>query len=308
MKKTFRIIGAMALCAVIAPAFASCGDDDDDNGDIDVPETMDGTRLSAMNGSLISYDSKGRLVSAASPYSFQIDYSAGKIYLGSDDDDVMNIRFNGHGYVTELSASWDYEEDDERYSGSGKTTFSYDKDGHITKINSESKEKVTDLDDNSSWTENYKSRTDLTWTASNLASVVTNGEENEPGDNDTWFSQYDYSYNGEVNAFQQMPMAVSGAYSDDDEYMLMAAAGLFGKGPGFLPSSIDVKIIEDGRVNTATVPLSYTLNTNGTISWERLGGAQTYHWVYNNVGGSHAPAKAKKAEKRHVRDFFVKKH
>lgn len=304
MKKTFRIIGAMALCAVIAPAFASCGDDDDDNGDIDVPETMDGTRLSAMNGSLISYDAQGRLVSAASPYSFQIDYSAGKIYLGSDDDEVMNIRFNGHGYVTEMSAKWDYKEDDEHYVGSGKMSFSYDKNGHLTGVSTESKEKVTD--DEGSWNDTYKSRTEVKWNGSNLSSVVTNGEENEEGDVETWFSQYDYSYADEQNVFQQMPMSISGSYTNDDEYMLMAAAGLFGKGPAYLPNSIDVKINNDGHADTGTVSVAYSLNTNGTIAWERFGSYQ-YHWVYNNVSSSKAPAKVK-AEKRHVRDFFVKKH
>lgn len=309
--KTFRTIGALALCAVLVPALSSCGGDDDDdepgNGGVIV---MDGTRLTSVSNYRISYDADGRLKRISSPFTgngnlLEIDYADGTITLddGEDEMEYMDVKFNGNGYISRLSSSWDYTENDGgdryRYTGDGRMTFSYNGDGNLVKIDCEMTETEKDLDDNSTerFTERYTISYD--WRNGNLVRAVEEGREIEDGDDDDWTDTYTLEYGNLPNTFLQTPATIAYIGFDESAMQLLAMAGLFGNGPEMLPSEMTDD--EDGYTDTWRIVFS--LNSNGSIAEER-NGYRGYTYGYSNI--TRAAQGPKLDVKASVRDIFRK--
>lgn len=304
MKKTFRMVGAAALCAVLMPALSSCGSDDDDepNGGPDIPgieeEGPSGVstpvRLTSIGGVNIYYDDKGRVERVGRDVI--IDYSDGTIRL--DDDEVMNIKFNGKGYISEVSGSWDYEDEDGRTKGGGKMKFSYNGSGNLVKCESSSNETY--------WEDGYKynySETltmDAEWKDGNLEKIEATEVEKEDGETDRDYMLTTYAYGDQLNKYYQMPLALSYGFFDDEEISVLAAAGLFGIGSKYLPSALAE--IDDDYTHSNRV--SYTLNDNGSIAREYFDNSGV-NWNYSEITrGAFDAAPAKKAN---VRSIFVNK-
>lgn len=313
MKKTFRILGAMALCAVMIPAVSSCGGDDDgdepgNGGVVDV----EGTRLTSINGVRIVYDADGRMTQVGSPYGVKIDYSRGTIIVDDDDEEgTADVRFNGHGYLSELSSSWDYTDDEDRYeyryTGSGKVTFSYNGDGNLTKVVSESRETEKNL--TTGGKEDYYDRymITLTWRDGNLITAVEEGEERDDDGTERWTDTYTYTYGNQSNKYFQMPISVSYPIADDSAYEVLAAVGLFGKGPAMLPDYMRESEVEDnGYTDSHSYNISFSLLGNGAIKTEDFG-YHTYNYGYGSSSRS-AGATTGKEIKKSTRDFFIRSH
>ena len=287
--------GAFALCAVMVPAVTSCGDDNDEPGNGGSAVVMDGTRLTSINNALIQYDSEGRVARFGSRSDYgEIDYRNGILHL-SDDDEYgdMNVRFNGAGYISQLSQDWDYEDDGERWQGSGKATFSYDGDGHLVKVNISSSESYRDYEDGESgkYTEEYT--VDLSWRNGNLMTITQRGEENEDGDRERWEEVYDLTYNLQENRYLQPTISQFESILDESEYTILACAGLFGIGSELLPSKI-VESDDDGYTHTTN--LTFNLNANGTIASER-DNYNTYIYGYSDAPDTRAAAEFPKSKK-----------
>ena len=303
MKKTFRMVGAAALCAVLMPALSSCGSDDDDepNGGPDIPgieeEGPSGVstpvRLTSIGGVNIYYDDKGR-VERIGNY-VEIDYSKGTIGL---EDGEMDIKFNGKGYVSEISGSWDYGVDDGRAKGSGKMKFTYNGSGNLVRCNSSSNETYYEDGYKYSYSETFTM--DAEWKDGNLEKIEATAVEKEDGETDRDYMVTTYAYGNQINKYYQMPIALSYGFFDDEEISVLAAAGLFGIGSKYLPSALAE--VEDSY--TDSYRISYTLNDNGSIAREYFDNS-AYNWNYSEITrGAFDAAPAKKAD---VRSIFVNK-
>lgn len=295
-------MGAAALCAVILPAFVSCGDDDDEgNGTPDVPVIEeDGpsgvstpVRLSSLGGVSIYYDDKGRVESIGKYV--DINYSKGTIQM---EDEVMNIKFNGKGYVSEISASWDYEDEGDRSKGSGKITFKYNGSGNLVRCESSSNETYYEDGEKTNYSETLTM--DAKWKSGNLESVEAVETEKENGVTDKDYLITTYVYGDTPNKYRQMPLALSYTLFDDSVWSVLAAAGMFGIGSEYLPASfaeVDDDYTDSYRVN-------YTLNDNGSIATEYFDN-KAIDWSYSEITrGAFDDVPMKKTN---VRSIFINK-
>lgn len=314
MKKTFRLLGALALCVVMIPAASSCGGDDDGNepgngGVVDI----EGSRLTSINGARITYDADGRLTRVSSPYGVSIDYSRGTISLEDEDDEegTMDVRFNGRGYLSELSGSWDYTDDDDRYeyryTGSGKVTYSYNGDGNLTKVVSENRETEKNLTTGEKEEYSGKFTMTLTWRDGNLITAVGESEEREDGRTERWTETYTYTYGNQPNKYFQMPISISYPLADESAFGVLAAVGMFGKGPVMLPDYMrESEVEDDGYTDNHSYNISFSLLSSGAIKTEDFG-YHTYNYGYGSSSRS-AGATTGKEIKKSTRDFFIRSH
>jgi hypothetical protein len=305
MKKTFFKVGALAICAMLAPVFTSCGSDDDDEpfGRPDVPSITEPggisgnetyVRLTSLGGLPIYYDNQGR-VEGVGNY-LDIDYSRGKILMEGQE---MNIKFNGKGYIKEISGAWDYEDDGDRYKGSGKMEFKYTGDGNLIEYKLDSTEIEYEDRDKTYYEEGvtYKCK----WQHGNLVRVDGEVYEKEDGETERYNESFIYRYGDRQNKFFQMPLSVTEYLLDADELSVLAAAGLFGYGPANLPSG-GVESDDDGYESSFSV--RFTLNNNGSIAREIFDNSSV-SWDYGEyTRGMFVEQLA--AKKHSVRSIFVR--
>lgn len=280
MRKTFRTVGAFALCAVLLPVFASCGDDDDNvPGDgPDIPAISDDgpsgevsyLRVSSVGNYRIYYDEKGRVQGVGS--GLYIDYSNGKFEV---EDEVANVKFNGKGYISEISGSWNYEDEYGSYKGNGKMTFSYNGSGNLVKYVTSSKE--TEYSDGMKYNYDESFTTECKWTGGNMVRATCEGYERDEEGTDRWSEQYVFEYDQEKNRYYQMPLSVSSVLDVNDEWLALAAAGLLGRGPANLPSTC-ANVDEDGEVDSYII--NFRLNDNGSIAREIINNS-SIDWGYD---------------------------
>lgn len=300
--KKFKLTVAMSVCMACGVMMTSCDKDSKDPGN-DSIVNVEGTRLSQVNNDYIYYDSKGRISAIELQYADEIkfDYSKGKLYMDNYDElEEMDMKFNGDGYISELSASWDEKDDYGKYSGHGKLRFSYNGSGNLTKVEEENDESYKDYESGESYKYTYKASRTLTWKNGNMISVVEKGTENEGGDVDKWEDEYSIDYSDYANEYYQNVAAVSCLVLESDLYIDMAMAGLFGKGPAMLPESCHAYWDYGG---TSTYRFDYTINNLGAITREE---AQwdDYVYRYENISNRRdAKSKDLKAKKT-VRDLF----
>lgn len=319
MKKTFKT-GLIAVFAMAASMFTltSCSDDDDNSKAPSVNSNPLVTEAKVLlegvkdvgNGDWVYkfyYDDQLR------PYRsdeadgfdelFYIDYKAGKINLWGEVEG-LSVSFNSKGYITKISGSVSYKDDEDgyvsSYSGSMSYVYSYDANGQLTSIDgSENGKSVKDGE-----VENYKyvSKCKLTWKDGNLVKYEANGtEEYIGGDNDgkwTYSDIAEITYGNQPNKYRQYPKM----FCDDDfSYM---AVGMLGVGPKDLPQTWAETYHENGEdgdkyESTYTERCSFTLNDDGTIDTEGYvddarGYVPTYKYHYIPTGAA-SSAKTKVA-------------
>lgn len=281
----------------LVPAVVSCGGGDDydepdgpgatpggiNNG---TSETQ-GLYLTSINDLDISYDSKGRVIGFSGNYydeSVTIDYSKGKIFITSydDEDETMDVKFNDKGYISSFSQKWEYSEDGEYWKGSGSASASYDKAGHITKITSKSNESYRDEEESGSYS--GEETWTFNWSNGNLTSVVLKYSENEDGDKYNGTEKYILSYGTEENTFKQVSFHVYEYVLDSDVWAVFGCAGLMGVGTDLLPEEMvwsEQYNDEDGYSETEY--FTFTKNNNGTLHSERMG-YNSVTYGYENLG------------------------
>ena len=309
--KIFKTLGFAALAVIAVPAITSCKDDEP-NGANDADKAIvdfDGERLTNIGSYNFEYDKEGRLVEIyGSSVELEIDYSKGKIEA---DDEEGTIKFNGKGYVSELSASWEeYEEsygEVYQYKGSGTMKYSYDSNGHLTSISASSKETGKYDGETSTWETNYT--TTLKWNNGNLTRATLSGWEKEDGEKYNFTEDYTISYDNEVNTFKQIPVSLSNYIYADDGLNLLASVGLFGKGPENFPTGYEEHDIydDDDYDYNYTLSMSFILNDNGSIRQERSD-YFTYGYGYTSYSTRSEFFQTDSQKKINLRKMFVKKH
>ncbi len=304
---TPKILTAFVVAAVIAPVMGSCSKDDAPDGpNSSLVSDIDGTRVTTIGNTEIKYDDNGRAYRFIDSYGYEImiDYSNKKLCFSDsdyDESDDMDIKFNGDGFITELSSSWNEKDEGYEYKGSGKITFSYDKNDCLTKMYFKSSETEKDLSDNS--TSQYSEESTLTfnWNNGNLTSMNCNEIEIEDGDRDTYNFSTTVDYGSVANKFRQFPMSL--LYVVGGDYDLLFAVGLMGNGPVNLPERITIS--EEGE-GSYPYDIDFTLNDNGSIASEY--GPITVNYGYSAI--SRANMTAGRMFRLTPRSFFkgVKKH
>ncbi|WP_288979911.1 hypothetical protein, partial [uncultured Parvimonas sp.] len=96
------------------------------------------------------------------------------------DDEEAKVSFNSDGYVTGISASWNYNEDGYSYKGSGKISFSYNGNGQLVSYIESSSE--SGKEDGESFSSQGSYKATYTWKDGNLIKVVTKEESTEDGE------------------------------------------------------------------------------------------------------------------------------
>lgn len=306
MKKTFRLLGAFALCTMMLPVFTSCGNDDDDDDAPEIPQ-IEGSRVTKVGDYILGYDSKGRLdYVSSSDESLTINYDKGTISFNDDEESYndLKVKFTSKGYLAEVSSSWEGTEDGYKYKESGKASFSYDGDGHLTKGSSSYTTTYQEPGQGQSYSYSSKGSFKVTWESGNM----TKFNETSQGDDGVWSYDVYIEYGATANRFYQVPVSLSEVALGGDIYSALAAAGLFGIGPKELPSNFEETSLDtdDDYNYEYSYSANYTLNDNGSIRTEKIDG-KTYAWSYSDVDSRAASATAEKGNKHSIRNLFVKK-
>lgn len=306
--KTIKVWGVLALSAAVLPLVGSCSKDDapERPSSAEVSD-IDGTRVTSVGDCRIRYDENGRPYRFKDNYSeIEIDYEKNKILF---EDEKMDVKFNGKGFITEISASWDYSENDDyrsrgedenyHYKGSGKITFSYDKNNCLVSLKSKSSETETDLSNNHKNHYSYEETQNFNWSKGNLKSIVYDATEEEDGDKEYYKANIDIDYGFEENKFKQFPMTF--LYEFEGAYEIFFAVGLFGNGPVDLPDHIDIVEEDDYSISS---DITFTLNENESISTEssRLG---NYTYGYSKITRSELNIGQPVIKAKSIRNFFV---
>lgn len=287
--KRLKFIGMAAFAVALCGGFSSCSDDDDDNGG-SVPTgptaTFSGKLLSQIGRYTFSYDENGRCVEVSHPSgddgASEIDYSTGTIT--TDYGDTYNVTFNGKGYITSLYGAWDYIEDGESSSGSGRISFSYDGNGHLIGVTSSGSSTEVYEGERYSYSESGKAV--LTWQDGNLIKTEQTVTENDGGEKITEVVRSSFEYGNQANPTGQYCVALENNFLDL-ELSVYSHIGLFGVGPAYFPTSYSYYENYDGEEHTDNGNCSYTLNSDGTINRETVGGIN-YNYSYITFGTSAA--------------------
>ena len=318
---------AIAACPVF---FTACSDDDEGGSTPKQPvETFQGKLVTRMGDMNMSYDEMGRCYRITDVYSEDviIDYDEGTITYGGDDP--VNVTFNAKGYITSLSASWnwrdEYSDGYETCKGSGKFTFSYDGDGRLVKCASTSSESGEYSEDGEKYKYSEKATSTgvYEWRNGNLVTCDVEYSYNSDGDKgaETHHATIEYDDDGLVNEYGQHTWAIADYGLDINEYMeALSLVGMLGAAPAMLPtaiSTVDTETwdLQDGGTDTweDDVTIDYQFLANGLLNWERWNNRTYYRFGYEEYTPSDetraARAVAGKADgkKFRVRDLFFGK-
>lgn len=331
MNKRFftQLIPALALAA--CPVFFTACSDDDEGGSTPTEpvETFRGNLVTRLGSMDLSYDELGRCYRITDVYGedVTIDYDEGTITYGSDDP--VNVTFNGKGYITSLSASWnwrdDYSDGYETCKGSGKYNFSYDGDGRLVKCTSTSSESGEYSEDGEKYkySETAKSTGVYEWRNGNLVTCDVEYSYDSDGDggSETHKATIDYDDADLVNEYGQHTWAIADHALDINEYMeALSLVGMLGVAPAMLPTAIstvetETWDLQGGETETweDNVTIDYQFLTNGLLNWERWNGRSYYRFDYTVYTPSDETRAARPAastadgKKFRVRDLFFGK-
>lgn len=319
VKNCFKLAGSGILLTLAMLTMASCDKDDDEpsdsgngsgsgNGKTAVID-FDGDVLSYVGDNDIYYDNKGRVEAIYGHYDeyLEIDYSRGTIDVEGEEG---KIKFNGNGYISEMSTSWDYTEGNYRYNGSSKYVFSYNSSGYLTGYTFTGNETERNSSSKETFTAEWNVTVTMSWSGGNLLSTTWKDVGKEDGERYTWNGKYNISYGSKQNKFGQIPFTVSD-YAIFDNCLLNAltSVGLFGKGPKNLPTYLEE--IDEGEYDYS-IDMDFILNRNGSIDTEYRDD-DAYYYGYTSLDSKakvirNDKAKNHKSKKQFGRKFIHQKN
>ena len=309
--KILKFLRLMTFGVIALFTMAACSDDDDNGGDSSSGSgaaakgviDFDGERLYAINDCNVEYDAQGRVARITQDDNeLEINYAKGTIIIHDETEEatIATIKFNNDGYITEIVASWDEIYDtpsfdggsisypEEREKGTSTATYTYS-NGFLTKISIFTNETCTTTlvseGPNGGRTEvtevtkyQISETHTLYWNLGNLVQITNSGWETADGGNkETWGETYSINYGTQVNKYRQFPVTIveEALYFDDPLYM-MAAVGLFGKGPTTLPRSM----AGNDDYGTWNTNIIFNVNSKEAISKE-FNDDETYTYYYS---------------------------
>lgn len=295
--KILKFLRLMTFGVIALFTMAACSDDDDNNGGDSSSGSgaaakgvidFDGERLYAINDCNVEYDAQGRVARITQDdHELEINYARGTI---TADGETGTIKFNNEGYITEIVSSWDdillgptpedgsISHPGSREQGTSTATYTY-ANGFLTKISILTNETSTESGTNKVTKYQISDTHTLYWNLGNLVQITNSGWESEDGgDKETWSETYSINYGTQVNKYRQIPVTIveEALYFDDPLYM-MAAVGLFGKGPMTLPQSM----AGNDDYGTWSMDIFFNVNSKAAISKEIINDYETYTYYYS---------------------------
>lgn len=246
------------------------------------------------------------------PFTMKYEYE-GSYYV--EQQKISDVSFNGKGYITKLKYKESYVNESDNYSDVVNSTvnFSYDGDGHLTKISGS--EEGYEIEDGTKISFNASGSYTLTWKSGRLMKIVGKVNEEEGTSEESLTFSYD---DDDIypNLTHQFPQCCW--YNiESDNYDWMAALGLIGRGGDYLPSSAEylyeANSGDEDDDESNEFDFSYTFNLDGSLRSESIG-RSTYRYSYDTLSeddedeAKQATRSAEKAGKHHVSRFFHKKH
>ncbi len=251
------------------------------------------------------------------------------------DEIVLKASLTSLGFISALECtvkSSDKSDGDyENFDGEYELNFDYDSNGHLTKITGEVEGMYSGMEDGEKYRCDIdgKYNYDIKWSNGKMMSYNRNasGKEEMGGEKNNYKNgtDGDIEYHKIKNTSKQYSYYMSQALFCDilgDCYILeaLAVAGLFGKGPDYLPKQISEYSFEEDDFegndewNDKWV-LSFDQNSNGTINYEQDGysSSNRVYFGYDNAASkakatrSISDNKSKEQKKRSINRFF-KRH
>ena len=258
--KKFNLWASM-IALFLCVGFASCGDDDDNNADNAGPGNVIPTDIKKVVSIRNSYETikftyaNGKLASVEeedSKYAFA--YSGNTVTItctysyDPSDKDVYTMNVGSNGFLKDGTAVSTETYNGETYTSTAHVSFSYDKEGHLTAINTNSKDSEGD---------EYTSKTEFIWENGNITKTIESWREKTEGGEDSGKSTRISTYSKEENT---ACISFFDEVADLDELEYVYYAGLLGKSTKNLLKSMK-SISEDGSENYVT-NYSYKLDSD----------------------------------------------
>lgn len=320
----------LALGAIFAMGLASCGGGDDGEskdkeqsnsgsstaGLITTDDDGDRIYLTAAGYLKFSYDSDMKLTKIGS---YEVSYNPFRLTSTNTGDNeeltISDINVSKNGYITHLKSNqkeYYYGELDREINET--YDFSYDSNGHLTKISASYSE--TGNDDGEKYKESSSATLTITW----QNGLITKGAYNYSHSDGTRGTAtcsfvYDDSF---PNATKQYTLDFCNEFFSDFEELFMV--GYMGKGPDIHPNYLTEvwKETYDGDTEEGTNEshFTYSFNSNGTVKTSRTNSYSTNSYTYTTRSGANyappafVPAQqqtAEQSESRH-RGFFKRHH
>lgn len=294
--KTIRIAG-ICLSTALMLGMVSCNSDDDEKLlDLNTIETV-GKQLKSIGGTYFSYDSEGRCTRVYDSYNNStIDWMNHvlRIYDGREYDFKTNVN----GFFTEFQSEYEEYDDGENIKISEKMQFSYDKQGHLTKITY-------------AYTDPYfkqSANTKFIWENGNLVKSTHEVIEKEDGETYYYNTESETSYGTELNIFNQYTYTQT-EYDSFSYYLIdkFALVGLLGVGPSNFPTNFHFKESNSREWN---IDINITAHELGFIKRESTTRG-AYYYNYNDIEIDKAAApiiRFSKVPKPRYRGLMVCRH
>ena len=299
-------------------ALQACSDDDDENGggssNTNVGEVVPGSgkKLLSAGDFNFYYGPNGKLKYVREGddrhefFSNQVvsyyDYYYGED-IDEDDKEVINISYNGKGYISKMHVSETWEDDYEKGFYTSTMNLSYDGEGHLTKVTGKYSEE--EVEDGETWKEEGTETINLTWNNGLLVKYEAIGS-----DNDGWTyketATFDYEDREYTNRHHQYAPFIEDLLGE--VATIFAYVGLFGEGPDYLPASVtyeEVELYEGEEEYSWDYDESYTYDFNGDGTIYRVNSDYfTYGKIDEQGEIDEYQSKATRAEKPQKRGFI----
>ena len=299
-------------------ALQACSDDDDENGggssNTNVGEVVPGSgkKLLSAGDFNFYYGPNGKLKYVREGddrhefFSNQVvsyyDYYYGED-IDEDDKEVINISYNGKGYISKMHVSETWEDDYEKGFYTSTMNLSYDGEGHLTKVTGKYSEE--EVEDGETWKEEGTETINLTWDNGLLVKYEAIGS-----DNDGWTyketATFDYEDREYTNRHHQYAPFIEDLLGE--VATIFAYVGLFGEGPDYLPASVtyeEVELYEGEEEYSWDYDESYTYDFNGDGTIYRVNSDYfTYGTIDEQGEIDEYQSKATRAEKPQKRGFI----
>lgn len=280
---------AAALIAGLSLASCNSSDDGDDvsnDGNSNAGTVTDNNgskyRLTKAGNTTYSYDSEGKLSSVyANGETYNVSYNPFKLtHETSQEKDVIdNIRLNANGYITGARDVYDYKSGNSSEHEESNASFSYDGNGHLTRMTASSSGYEIYNGEKESF--NGTRTITLTWNDGKLIKVTDEVAGDGADDDDNYTYEFTYSNATSNPLCQYTPNLLDVEVSIIQR---LACIGYFGKGPSQLPSGC--------REYNSTCYYKYGLLSSGLVDWysKSYDSSSSYtsknYMVYSSVTGS----------------------
>lgn len=310
-----------AFATLTCVGFISCSSDNDDNGgdsgsstgeSAGKVTTQDGTQLllTRVGNTNFTYNSAGKLSKVEDDGdNYTVTYNPLTFTdKSSNYSDVYKVTLNGAGYASKMEISYQATYSDGDEGQDATITFSYDSNGHITKMAGSSTD--YEYEDGERLAEKSTMSCTFSWSSNKLTKIAYQAKNSTASYTEDITFRYD-AEDGYENALHQFASSYWGE-SEFDDITFLSYLGLLGKGGDYLPTSCTKITVstdeEDGSEGHATtIPFSYNFNSDGSLNYENHNGSYIrykYNTLSTNDEDDSADSQVKSRQAKRLHNVF----